>query len=148
MKITDLKPPKGAKKRKKRVGCGPGSGHGKTAGRGTKGAKQRSGKEYGPGFEGGQMPLIRRIPKRGFHNPFKEEYAVVNLKKLEKIIEKYDEITPEILRKEGIVKKDLPIKILGDGELKKPIKIVAHAFSEKAKEKITAIGGSFEIIKK
>jgi large subunit ribosomal protein L15 len=148
MKITDLKPPKGAKKRKKRVGCGPGSGHGKTAGRGTKGAKQRSGKEYGPGFEGGQMPLIRRIPKRGFHNPFKEEYAVVNLKKLEKIIEKYDEITPEILRKEGIVKKDLPIKILGDGELKKPIKIIAHAFSEKAKEKITAIGGSFEIIKK
>lgn len=148
MKITDLKPPKGAKKRKKRVGYGPGSGHGKTAGRGTKGAKQRSGKEYGPGFEGGQMPLIRRIPKRGFHNPFKEEYAVVNLKKLEKIIEKYDEITPEILRKEGIVKKDLPIKILGDGELKKPIKIIAHAFSEKAKEKITAIGGSFEIIKK
>jgi len=148
MKITDLKPPKGAKKRKKRVGCGPGSGHGKTAGRGTKGAKQRSGKEYGPGFEGGQMPLIRRIPKRGFHNPFKEEYAVVNLKKLEKIIEKYEEITPEILRKEGIVKKDLPIKILGDGELKKPIKIIAHAFSEKAKEKITAIGGSFEIIKK
>jgi len=148
MKIADLKPPKGAKKRKKRVGCGPGSGHGKTACRGTKGAKQRSGKEYGPGFEGGQMPLIRRIPKRGFHNPFKKEYAVVNLKKLEKIIEKYDEITPEILRKEGIVKKDLPIKILGDGELKKPIKIIAHAFSEKAKEKITAIGGSFEIIEK
>uniref|UniRef100_A0A7V4E4C5 Large ribosomal subunit protein uL15 n=1 Tax=candidate division WOR-3 bacterium TaxID=2052148 RepID=A0A7V4E4C5_UNCW3 len=148
MKIADLKPPKGAKKRKKRVGCGPGSGHGKTACRGTKGAKQRSGKEYGPGFEGGQMPLIRRIPKRGFHNPFKKEYAVVNLKKLEKIIEKYNEITPEILKKEGIVKKDLPIKILGDGELKKPIKIIAHAFSEKAKEKITAIGGSFEIINK
>lgn len=146
MKISDLKPPKGARKKKKRVGCGPGSGHGKTACRGTKGAKQRSGKEYGPGFEGGQMPLIRRIPKKGFHNPFKKEYAIVNLKRLEKIIDKYDEITPEILKKEGIVKKDLPIKILGDGELKKPIKIVANAFSEQAKEKITQIGGSFEII--
>lgn len=148
MKISDLKPPKGARKKKKRVGCGPGSGHGKTACRGTKGAKQRSGKEYGPGFEGGQMPLIRRIPKKGFHNPFKKEYAIVNLKRLEKIIDKYDEITPEILKKEGIVKKDLPIKILGDGELKKPIKIVANAFSEQAKEKITQIGGSFEIIQK
>ncbi|MEO0087239.1 MAG: 50S ribosomal protein L15 [candidate division WOR-3 bacterium] len=148
MKITDLKPPKGAKKKRKRVGCGPGSGHGKTACRGTKGAKQRSGKEYGPGFEGGQMPLIRRIPKRGFRNPFKKEYAVVNLKRLEKIIDKYDEITPEVLKKEGFVKKDLPIKILGDGELKKPIKIVAHAFSEKAKEKISQAGGSFEIIQK
>ncbi len=148
MKITDLKPPKGAKKKKKRVGCGPGSGHGKTACRGTKGAKQRSGKEYGPGFEGGQMPLIRRIPKRGFYNPFKKEYAVINLKKLEKIIDKYNEITPEVLKKEGIVKKDLPIKILGDGELKKPIKIVAHAFSEKAKEKIREAGGNFELIQK
>lgn len=148
MKITDLKPPRGAKKKKKRVGCGPGSGHGKTACRGTKGAKQRSGKEYGPGFEGGQMPLIRRIPKRGFYNPFKKEYSIVNLKNLEKIIDKYDEITPEVLKKEGIVKKDLPIKILGDGELKKPIKIVAHAFSEKAKEKIKEAGGSFELIQK
>lgn len=148
MKITDLKPPKGAKTKRKRVGCGPGSGHGKTACRGTKGAKQRSGKEYGPGFEGGQMPLIRRIPKRGFHNPFKKEYAILNLKRLEKLAEKYEELTPEILKKEGIVKKDLPIKILGDGEFKKPIKITAHAFSKKAKEKITAVSGNFEIIEK
>lgn len=147
MKIEDLKPAEGSKRRKKRVGRGIGSGHGKTSTRGHKGQKARSGGAKGPGFEGGQMPLQRRLPKRGFTNqPFKKEYAILNLKDIERY--GLEEITPEIVLQRGIIKnlKD-GLKILGDGELKRPVRIKAHAISSGAMEKIKAVGATFEIIK-
>lgn len=147
MKIEDLKPAEGSKKRKKRVGRGIGSGHGKTSTRGHKGQKARSGGTKGPGFEGGQMPLQRRLPKRGFTNqPFKKEYAILNLKDIERY--GLEEITPEIVLQRDII-KDLKdgLKILGDGELKRPIRIKAHAISSGAMEKIKAAGATFEVIK-
>lgn len=146
MKIADLRPADGSKKKKKRVGRGIGSGHGKTSCKGHKGQKARSGGPKGPGFEGGQTPLQRRLPKRGFKNIFKIEFAIVNLKDINKI-EGVDVITPEILIEKGIVKniKD-GIKILGEGELQKPLTIKADAFSASASAKITAAGGRVEVL--
>lgn len=146
MKIEDLKPAVGKSSKVKRVGRGIGSGHGKTSCKGHKGQKARSGGTKGPGFEGGQMPLQRRLPKRGFKNRFAVNYAVINLKDLIRI-EGVDSITPEILMEKGIL-KDLKdgLKILGEGEIRRPIIIKADAFSASALSKITASGGKAEII--
>lgn len=145
MRLSDLSPVKGSKKRRKRIGRGSGSGHGKTSTRGHKGQKSRSGGGTKAGFEGGQMPLQRRLPKRGFRNIFKKQYAIVNLRALNEVSESI--VTPEIILEKGFVKdiKD-GIKILGSGELKKPLTVKAHAFSASAKEKILKVGGSAEII--
>jgi len=146
MKIEDLKPAVGKNRKVKRVGRGIGSGHGKTSCKGHKGQKARSGGTKGPGFEGGQMPLQRRLPKRGFKNRFAINYAIVNLKDLVKL-EGLNTITPEILVEKGIVKhlKD-GLKILGEGEIHRPLTIKADAFSAAALSKITASGGKAEII--
>src|SRR4030042_6113807 len=146
MKIEELKPAAGKRKKVKRVGRGIGSGHGKTSCKGHKGQKARSGGTKGPGFEGGQMPLQRRLPKRGFKNPFKIEYAIVNLKNISNI-EGLDIITPEVLIERGLI-KDLKdgIKVLGDGEIQRPFTIKADAFSTSALAKIAAAGGKAEII--
>lgn len=145
MKISDLSPVPGSKKKRKRVGRGPGSGHGKTSCRGHKGQKARSGGGPSPGFEGGQMPLQRRLPKRGFTNIFRKEYAIVNVAALNRLSESV--ITPEVLQAEGLVKNARErIKILGDGDITRPITVKAHAFSASAKEKIIKAKGSVEII--
>jgi large subunit ribosomal protein L15 len=146
MRLEDLKPAPGATKKAKRVGRGPGSGSGKTAGKGHKGQKARSGGVKGAGFEGGQMPLQRRIPKRGFTNIFRKEYAIVNLRDLETIAGS-DPITPEVLLQNGMI-KDIKagIKVLGMGELKKKLIIRAHKFSKGAADKIQAAGGKAEVI--
>ncbi|MCF6097648.1 50S ribosomal protein L15 [Thermovorax subterraneus] len=146
MRLHDLKPAKGSRKRPKRVGRGIGSGHGKTSTRGHKGQNARSGGGVRPGFEGGQMPLIRRIPKRGFTNKFKKEYAIVNVKDLN-VFEENTKVTPELLKEKGLIKqiKD-GVKILGDGELNVKLEVVAHAFSSSAREKIEAAGGKAEVI--
>ncbi len=146
MKIGDLKPTEGSTKRNKRVGRGVGSGHGKTSCKGHKGQKSRSGGTKGPGFEGGQTPLQRRLPKRGFKNPFKIEYAIINLKDISKI-EGLDFITPEVLVERGIIKnlKD-GLKVLGEGEIQGAFKIAADAFSASALAKIAAAGGKAEVI--
>jgi large subunit ribosomal protein L15 len=146
VRIEDLSPAEGSKKKKKRVGRGIGSGHGKTSCKGHKGQKARSGRTKGPGFEGGQMPLQRRLPKRGFKNLFKIEFAIVNLKDINKI-EGIDVITPDVLIEKGIVKdiKD-GVKILGGGEIRKPLTIKADAFSSSASAKINAAGGKVEVL--
>lgn len=146
MRIEELKPVKGATRKVKRVGRGPGSGAGKTASKGHKGQKARSGGVKGAGFEGGQMPLQRRIPKRGFTNIFRKEYAVVNLADLGKV-GNADTVTPELLMKSGLI-KDLKsgVKILGMGELKAKLIVKAHKFSKNAAEKIEAAGGKAEVI--
>lgn len=133
------------RKRKKRVGRGIGSGKGKTAGRGTKGQKARE--SVSLHMEGGQTPLHLRLPKqRGFKNPFKKEWQIVNLKDLNKL-SNIEEVTPQLLFEKGLVKeKDIPIKILGEGEIKKPLVVKAHAFSASAKEKIEKAGGKVEVI--
>ncbi|WP_353684014.1 50S ribosomal protein L15 [Thermodesulfovibrio sp. 3907-1M] len=148
MKINELKPAPGSKKRVKRIGRGLGSGHGRYATKGIKGQKSRSGGAKGAGFEGGQMPLQRRVPKRGFSNvPFRKEYAIVNLKDLNKIIDEVDVITPETLLQKGVVKKLKDgLKILGSGEIKKPVIIKTHAISKAALQKIESIGGKVEVI--
>jgi len=147
IKLHELRPSEGATHRKKRVGRGIGSGHGKTAGRGHKGQKSRRGYGNLPAFfEGGQTPFIMRIPKRGFKSPNKKEYEIVNLKTLEEKFEANAEITPEILREMRIIHCAEAVKILGDGELTKPLKVKAHKFSKSAEEKIKAAGGSCEII--
>ena len=146
MDLSDLKPPKGAKHSKKRVGRGQGSGHGKTAGRGHKGAQSRSGFTYKRGFEGGQMPLHRRIPKRGFHNPFRIEYEVVNVDTLAERFEAGTVITPQTLLAAGLVTGNSPIKVLARGEVTKALTIRAHKFSGKAAEKIAAAGGQIEAL--
>ncbi len=144
--LSMLRPPKGAVKRKKRVGCGPGSGHGKTSTRGHKGAKSRSGKEYDSRFEGGQMPLYRRIPKKGFSNyRFKKFYEIVNLKELNKF-EENTEITPEFLKEKGLIEGRYPVKILGEGEIKVKLLVKAHKFSRSAREKIEKAGGKVEVL--
>ena len=136
-----LKPPPGAKHPKRRVGRGPGSGLGKTAGRGTKGQKSRSGGSIPPGFEGGQMPLQRRLPKRGFTNPFKKRYALVSVEALNRF-DDGEEVTPERLKEERLIKKVRDgVKILGNGELSKKLTVHAHKFTKSAEEKITAAGG-------
>ena len=143
MDLSNLKPAQGAKQYKKRVGRGPGSGNGKTAGRGHKGAQSRSGYSYKRGFEGGQMPLHRRVPKRGFNNIFRIEYAVVNLDQLEAQFEAGATVSPETLREAGLIRgKRLPIKVLGRGEMTKALTVQAHKFSGKAAEKLAAAGGN------
>jgi large subunit ribosomal protein L15 len=141
MKLHDLSPAKGSKHSKKRVGRGPGSGLGKTAGRGEKGQKSRTGYSSRPGFEGGQMPLIRRVPKRGFTNIWRREYAVVNLSQLAEI---EGDVTPEVLRELGLVRSGRKVKVLGDGEIGKALRVVADKFSKSAREKIEAAGGRCE----
>jgi len=146
MKLHDLKPAAGAKKRRKRIGRGPGSGHGKTATKGHKGLLARSGGGKRPGFEGGQMPLIRRLPKFGFTNQFRTEYAVVNVRSFDNW-SGGDTVTPQAMVDAGLVKrKTLPIKILGTGALKRSLVIQAHKFSKSAEEKIQAAGGRVEVI--
>jgi large subunit ribosomal protein L15 len=145
MNLSSIRAPKKATSNKKRVGRGMGSGMGKTSARGHKGQRSRSGSCMMRGFEGGQMPLHRRLPKRGFTNIFRQEYAVVNLEKLAGLGE--STITPEVLQKAGVVRsKKLPIKILGDGELKTALTVHAHKFSKSAQEKITKAGGKFEVL--
>jgi len=146
MDLSNLKPAEGSKHPKKRVGRGQGSGQGVQAGRGHKGAKSRSGFKFKRGFEGGQMPLHRRVPKRGFHNPFRTEYAVVNL---DTIAERFDTgtvVTPELLRERGIVRSGGQIKVLARGDIAKKLTVRAHKFSGKAAEKIAAAGGAAETI--
>src|ERR1700704_5652759 len=148
MDLSDLKPPKGAKHSKKRVGRGQGSGNGKTAGRGHKGAQSRSGYKFKRGFEGGQMPLHRRVPKRGFHNPFRTEYAVVNLDTLAERFDAGTVVTPELLRERGIIHgTGNRIKVLARGDIGKKLPVHAHKFSGKAAENIAAAGGASEAIK-
>ena len=146
MSLSNLRPARGAKHAKKRVGRGQGSGNGKTAGRGHKGAKSRSGFKHKRGFEGGQMPLHRRVPKRGFHNPFREEYDVVNLDTLAERFDAGVEITPDVLRQHGLVGRSSAVKILGRGEIGKALTVRAHKFSGRAAEKIAAAGGSAEVL--
>jgi large subunit ribosomal protein L15 len=138
--LANLKPAKGAVKKRKRVGRGTGSGYGKTAGKGMNGQKSRSGYSRKRGFEGGQMPLLRRVPKRGFTNVFRKEYNIVNLDSIER--SGLDEIKPEDFFEKRLVRnKRAKIKILGDGELKRKVKIHAHRFSKTALEKIEKVGG-------
>jgi large subunit ribosomal protein L15 len=148
MDLSNLKPAEGSKQKKKRVGRGPGSGNGKTAGRGHKGAKSRSGFRYKRGFEGGQMPLHRRLPKRGFNNAdFRTEYAVVNLDQLEARFDAGATVNPDTLREVGLVRgRRLPIKVLGRGDVTKALTVQAHKFSGKAAEKLAAVGGKTEAI--
>ncbi|MEW5807244.1 MAG: 50S ribosomal protein L15 [Acidobacteriota bacterium] len=146
MSLNNLRPAPGSRKGRKRVGRGPGSGLGKTAGKGSKGQKSRSGYSRRRGFEGGQMPLHRRVPKRGFTNIFKKKYAIVNLEQLN-IFRSGDEVTPLKLLEKGIVKnlKD-GLKILGKGDLQKDLSISAHKFSNSALKKIAESGGKAEVL--
>ena len=147
MSLSNLRPPRGAKHPKKRVGRGPGSGHGKTASRGSKGAKSRSGFRFKRGFEGGQMPLHRRVPKRGFRNPFRVEYAVVNLDTLAEVFDAGSSVTPEVLRERGLVRvANAPIKVLGRGDIAKKLTVHAHKCSGSAAQKIAAAGGEAQVI--
>jgi large subunit ribosomal protein L15 len=146
MDLSNLRPPKGAKHAKKRVGRGQGSGQGAQAGRGHKGAKSRSGFKHKRGFEGGQMPLHRRVPKRGFHNPFRKEYEVVNLDTIAERFEAGTEITPELLRERGVIARAGEIKVLARGDIGKAFTVKAHKFSGKAAEKIAAAGGRAEVL--
>jgi large subunit ribosomal protein L15 len=144
--LSNLKPPRGSRHRKVRVGRGIGSKLGKTAGKGNKGQKSRKGYSRRPGFEGGQMPLRRRIPKRGFHNPTRSEYAVVNVESLD-IFPAGTTVTPELLIGSGLIRQvRADIKVLGDGELKNSLTVQAHKFSKSAEEKITRAGGKAEIL--
>ena len=147
MELSNLKPKKGARHAKKRVGRGPGSGHGKTAARGEKGQKSRSGFSRMRGFEGGQMPLHRRLPKRGFTNIFKKEHAVVNLADLERVFENGATVDEAAMRKAGLVKgRNHGIKVLGQGELSKKLTVHAAKFSASARKQIEAAGGSCQEI--
>jgi large subunit ribosomal protein L15 len=147
MDLSNLKPPKGMKHPKKRIGRGQGSGNGKTAGRGHKGAKSRSGFKFKRGFEGGQMPLHRRVPKRGFHNPFRVEYEVVNLDQLAAKFDAGAVVTPELLRERGLVPRGTaPIKILARGDVGKALTVRAHKFSGTAADKLKAAGGAAEAV--
>ncbi len=145
MKIHDLSPAEGSRHSSKRLGRGPGSGKGKTAGRGHNGQKSRSGYSRRRGFEGGQMPLVRRVPKRGFTNIFRKEYDVINLDRLEGL---EGDVTLESLVEKGLARKGASVKILGSGELEKAINIQAHKFSKSAQAKIEAAGGKCEVIGK
>src|SRR6516225_76222 len=144
--LATLGPAKGSRQRKVRVGRGMGSKLGKTSGSGNKGQKSRRGYSRRRGFEGGQMPLHRRIPKRGFHNPFRVSYSVVNLEELN-VFPAGETVTPDLLRAHGFIRRATdPVKILGDGELRNKLAIHAHAFSASAKEKIAKAGGTFEVV--
>jgi large subunit ribosomal protein L15 len=146
MKLHELTSPAGSTKKRKRIGRGPGSGHGKTATKGHKGLLARSGGGKRPGFEGGQMPLARRVPKHGFTNLFQARYSVVNLKSLANL-GTIDEVTPQTLVDARLIKrKSQPVKILGHGDMNRPMVIQAHKFSKSAEEKIRAAGGRAEVI--
>ena len=145
MKLHELQPAAGSTSATKRLGRGVGSGLGKTSGKGHKGAKARSGGGKRPGFEGGQMPMYRRIPKRGFHNPFRVEYATINVGRLE-IFENGTVVTAETLKEAGLISKVMDgVKILGNGELTKKLTVEAAKFTESAKQKIEAVGGKAEV---
>lgn len=141
MKLHDLSPASGSKHSRKRVGRGPGSGLGKTSGKGHKGGQSRRGYSVRPGFEGGQMPLIRRVPKRGFTNEFRVEYSVVNVAALADLGKV---VTPDVLLEHGLVHKGRMVKVLGNGEITSAVTVSAHKFSKSAKEKIEAAGGRCE----
>ena len=144
MDLSSLRPAVGANKERKRLGRGPGSGLGKTSGKGHKGKGSRSGGNTPPGYEGGQMPLSRRLPKRGFRNPFREEYQIVNLGSLEHF--STNVIDVDALQSAGLVRGKKKVKILADGDFTKALTIKAHAFSGKAREKIAALGGTVEVV--
>ena len=144
MNLSNIRAPKKAAENKKRDGRGMGSGMGKTSTRGHKGQRSRSGSRMMRGFEGGQMPLHRRMPKRGFTNIFRQEFNIVNLEKLARLGEAT--ITPDVLRKAGVIKGKHPLKVLGDGELAVALTVHAHKFSKSAQEKITKAGGTFEVL--
>jgi large subunit ribosomal protein L15 len=144
MNLSNIRAPKKAAENKKRVGRGMGSGMGKTSARGHKGQRSRSGSRMMRGFEGGQMPLHRRMPKRGFTNIFRKEFNIVSLERLAELGEAT--ITPELLRKAGVIKTKHPVKVLGDGELTIALTVHAHKFSKSAQEKITKAGGKFEVL--
>ena len=144
MNLSNIRAPKKANSGKKRVGRGMGSGMGKTSTRGHKGQRSRSGSRMMRGFEGGQMPLHRRMPKRGFTNVFRQEYNIVNLDRLAGLGETI--ITPELLRKAGVISTKHPVKVLGNGEVSKALTVHAHKFSKSAQEKITKAGGKFEVL--
>ena len=146
MRLGDLRPARGAKHKKKRRGCGPGSGHGMTSGRGNKGQRARSGGKVPAWFEGGQMPLQRRVPKRGFYNHFRVEHQVVNVRALESF-EANAEVGVEALLDRGLLRNlKSPVKLLGDGELTKPLRITVHACSKKAREIVEKAGGEVRLI--
>ncbi len=144
MNLSNIRAPKKATEKRKRVGRGMGSGMGKTSTRGHKGQRSRTGSRMIRGFEGGQMPLHRRMPKRGFTNIFRKEFNIVSLERLAELGE--TTITPDVLRKAGVIKTKHPVKILGDGELTVAITVSAHKFSKSAQDKITKAGGKFEVI--
>ena len=147
MKLHELSPVAGSNKARKRIGRGPASGQGKTAGKGHKGQKARAGRGMRPGFEGGQMPLQRRVPKRGFVNIFGTEMAIVNLASLEEAYAAGETVTIDSLIEKGLIKKVLDgVKVLGHGEITKALTVQANAFSESAKQKIEAAGGKTEVI--
>lgn len=149
LSLNNLKPTAGSTHKKKRLGRGPGSGLGKTSGKGHKGQKSRSGYSSKIGFEGGQMPLQRRLPKRGFTNIFKKQWVEISLGKIEENFNSGDEITPEILHERGLIKKAKhDLVILGTGEVSKALKISAHRFTKTAKDKIEKAGGSISEIKR
>jgi len=144
MNLSNVRAPKKSSEKRKRVGRGMGSGMGKTSTRGHKGQRSRSGSRILRGFEGGQMPLHRRMPKRGFTNIFRKEYSIVNLESLANLGE--TTITPDVLRQAGVIKPKHPVKILGSGELTTALTVQAHKFSKSAQEKITKAGGKFEVL--
>ncbi|OGS37089.1 MAG: 50S ribosomal protein L15 [Elusimicrobia bacterium RIFOXYB2_FULL_49_7] len=144
MGLSNLKPARGSRHRRKIIGRGEGSGHGGSATRGMKGQRARSGDGKMSGFEGGQIPLVRRIPKRGFNSKFRVEYQVINVEELDKLFDKDSVITPVELRKKGLVKRGLPVKVLGTGDIKKALTVKVDAFSQSALEKVKAAGGSIE----
>lgn len=147
MKLHELSPAEGSKKAVKRIGRGPASGQGKTAGKGHKGQKARAGRGMRPGFEGGQMPLQRRLPKRGFNNIFAKEIAIVNVAALDKKFEDGATVDIEALKAAGLIKKELDgVKVLGNGEITKKLTVQVNAFSDSAKAKIEAAGGKAEVI--
>jgi large subunit ribosomal protein L15 len=148
MRLDELKPAPGSRHRRKIVGRGIGSGHGAQSTRGMKGQRSRSGFSGMTGFEGGQMPLIRRVPKRGFrHTQFDENFGVVNIGDFEKLFQTKNPVTPQALKEAGLIKGCDKVKVLGDGELKKALTVQAHAFSASAKEKIEKAGGKIEVLK-
>ncbi len=147
MRLGEISPADGEKKKTKRVGCGPGSGHGKTACRGHKGQKARSGSSIPAWFEGGQMPLQRRLPKRGFHNPFHKIFQIVNVKDLSRFPAGADVNMKSLLEAGLVRKKSVPVKLLGEGDIDRPIKIEVHACGKRAKELVEKAGGEVRIIK-
>ena len=147
MELFELVPKRGSRKKAKRRGCGTGSGHGKTSGRGHKGQKSRAGRKPRLGFEGGQMPLIRRIPKRGFTNQFKKEFQIVNIESLNSFADQSSVTVESLIEKRLINKNKIPVKVLGKGELKKKLEVKAHCFSKSAISKIETAGGSIKVVK-